>query len=160
MNKKSLVIVVVILLLIGGSIVYLLTSSADKTAKREMIGQMAGSSNTSEPATNQDATTGQSGAYVEYSQSAITDSTGIKLLFFHAEWCPQCRDLESDIKNKGVPSGVTIIKVDYDTNQTLRQKYGVTLQTTVVRVDDQGNLVSKFVAYDDPSISAIKENLL
>jgi hypothetical protein len=68
--------------------------------------------------------------------------------------------LESDIKQAGAPQGVTIIKVDYDSSQKLRQQYGVALQTTVVRVDDAGSLVKKFVAYDDPSLAAVREALL
>ena len=161
MNKKALLLTMVILLAIGGGIAYLLLSSADKTPKQDVVNQEGGSSGQKIPTSNSQEVTGtQPGIYINYSQSAIADASGTKLLFFHAPWCPQCRALEADIKSKGVPSGVTIIKVDYDTNQTLRQKYGVTLQTTVVKVDDQGNLVSKFVAYDDPSLNAIKKNLL
>jgi len=159
MNKKVFVLIVVIVLAIGGGMIFLLSSTTDKTAKQEMIGSEARPSSQTGP-TDQEAAENQPGAYIDYSQSAIADTDGTKLLFFHAPWCPQCRDLEADIKRNDIPAGVTIIKVDYDTNQSLRQKYGVTIQTTVVRIDDQGNLVSKFVAYDDPSLNAVKENLL
>lgn len=159
MNKKTLTAITIVLLLIVVGVVYLMGSSSDENAKQEMVNQKTDSSEEARPAT-QPATNSQPGTYTDYSQTAIADATGTKLLFFHAPWCPQCRDLETDITNSGVPSGVAIIKVDYDTNQALRQKYGVTLQTTVVRVDDQGNLVNKFVAYDNPSLNAIKENLL
>jgi thiol-disulfide isomerase/thioredoxin len=159
MNKKILVLIVVILLAIGGGITYLLTSSSDKSAKQEMVSQNTTPTSPS-PSSTQQTSNSQPGAYIDYSQSVIAETTGTKLLFFHASWCPQCTALEADIKSRGVPAGVSIIKVDYDSNQSLRQKYGVTLQTTVVRIDDQGNLVKKFVAYDDPSLSAIKENLL
>ncbi len=100
------------------------------------------------------------GTYVNYADDVIAQTSGTKILFFHAPWCPQCRTLEADIQEKGVPSGVTIIKVDYDSSQSLRQKYGVTIQTTLVKVDDQANLVEKFVAYNDPSVASIIENLL
>lgn len=100
------------------------------------------------------------GAYVDYEAGSIERTTGTKLLFFYAPWCPQCRSLESDIKQSGVPAGVTVLKVDYDSNQKLRQKYGVTLQTTMVRVDDAGNMISKFVAYEDPTMSAVTRALL
>ena len=105
-------------------------------------------------------TSGAQGSYVDYSGDVIAQTAGTKLLFFHAPWCPQCRALEADIKAKGVPEGVTIIKVDYDSNQSLRQKYGVTIQTTLVKVDDSGKLIEKYVAYDEPTLQAIKENLL
>lgn len=102
----------------------------------------------------------QPGTYVDYSSSVVANTAGTKILFFHAPWCPQCRALDQSIKSSVIPSGVTIIKTDYDTNQALRQKYGVTIQTTLVKVDDQGNLVKKYVAYDSPTLESLKENLL
>lgn len=108
-----------------------------------------------------DATPGASaGAYVEYSDDAIAQAEGRVLLFFHAPWCPQCRSVESDILAEGVPAGVTIIKVDYDSRQDLRQRYGVTLQTTFVEVDADGTELQKHVAYDDPHLAAIVAAML
>lgn len=95
------------------------------------------------------------GAYVEYSDDAIAQAEGRVLLFFHAPWCPQCRSVESDILADGVPAGVTIIKVDYDSRQDLRQRYGVTLQTTFVEVDADGTELQKHIAYDDPHLDAV-----
>lgn len=101
------------------------------------------------------------GAYVNYSNTIIENTHGTKVLFFHAPWCPQCRAIETDIKaQSSLPDDTTIIKVDYDSNQSLRQKYGVTLQTTFVRVDDKGDLVKKYVAYNEPTYAAVKSNIL
>ena len=101
------------------------------------------------------------GKYVEYKDlTDVTSTAGTKLLFFHAPWCPQCRALEKDITSVTLPENLTIFKVDYDTNQSLRQKYGVTLQTTMVNVDDSGNLIEKYVAYDKPNFASVKQNLL
>lgn len=100
------------------------------------------------------------GRYVDYSESIIANTTGRKILFFHAPWCPQCRQLEKSITTGVIPENTTIIKVDYDSMQSLRQKYGVTLQTTLVLVDDAGQLVKKFNAYDDPSLNRVVQELL
>jgi thiol-disulfide isomerase/thioredoxin len=160
MQKKILVFGIIMILVVGGGIFYLSNNSDDMVVRQETVNNVAPAPNeTTTPAT-QDTSTAQPGTYVDYSPTVIANTMGTKILFFHAPWCPQCRDLEASIKSGGVPAGVTIIKVDYDTSQSLRQKYGVTLQTTVVRVDDQGNLVKKFVAYDDPSLTAVKNNLL
>jgi thiol-disulfide isomerase/thioredoxin len=94
------------------------------------------------------------GAYVDFSDAALADAEGTRVLFFHAPWCPQCRALEADIAATGVPSGVTVLKVDYDSRQDLRQRYGVTIQTTVVALDDAGDGVATFVAYDDPTLDS------
>lgn len=94
------------------------------------------------------------GAYIDYSDAALAAAEGTRVLFFHAPWCPQCRSLEADILSSGVPDGITVVKVDYDSQQDLRQQYGVTLQTTVVALDDAGGATSTFVAYDEPTLGA------
>ncbi len=106
------------------------------------------------------AQTSSPGTYIDYSASAVANTPGTKILFFHAPWCPQCKALEASIVKGPIPAGTTIIKVDYDSSQTLRQKYGVTTQTTLVLVDDNGNLVKKYVAYSTPSLDALINNLL
>ena len=105
------------------------------------------------PATTEE----EQGSYVVYSELAFqqASSNGRRVLFFHAGWCPQCRALEKDITEQGVPGGMTIFKVDYDSANDLKNRYGVTLQTTIVEVDAQGALIKKHVAYSQPSLSAI-----
>lgn len=95
------------------------------------------------------------GQYTAYTADSLANAKGRRVLFFHASWCPQCRAIEQDILAKGVPNGMTILKVDYDTNQALKQKYAITMQTTVVEIDQQGNTVKKHVAYNEPSLDAI-----
>lgn len=95
------------------------------------------------------------GAYVEYTDGVIEATPGSKALFFHASWCPQCRALDEDLKSEGVPDGLTVFKVDYDSRTDLRQRYGVTLQTTIVFVDDSGESISSIVLYDDPSARSL-----
>ncbi len=157
MNRKASYIVTVVVLAIVFGVVYLLVGP-DNTDT-----QNRSSSTPNElPASQNDGSdnTTMAGAYIDYTDTVIAETEGTKILFFHAPWCPQCRDLEADIQANAIPAGVTIVKVDYDSNQALRQEYGVTIQTTIVRIDDEGNLVEKFVAYENPSLSAIKENLL
>lgn len=104
--------------------------------------------------------TAQAGVYTSYSENALAETSGTRILFFHAPWCPQCRSLDKDITENGAPAGTTIFKVDYDSSQDLRKKYGVTIQTTLVLIDGEGNLVKKFVAYSDPTVASVIENLL
>jgi len=99
------------------------------------------------------------GSYISYSPDVFASTTGHRWLFFHAGWCPQCRALEKSIQENGVPDGVTIFKVNYDTENDLKKKYGVTLQTTLVAVDEQGKEIRKFVAYNDPTIQAVRNAL-
>jgi len=87
------------------------------------------------------------GSYEVYSPEKIAMvETKDVVLFFHASWCPSCRALNSDIeKNVGaIPSGLTILKTDYDKETELKKKYGVTTQHTLVQVDKDGNLIKKW----------------
>ncbi|MGR2752464.1 thioredoxin domain-containing protein [Agromyces arachidis] len=95
------------------------------------------------------------GAYLDYEDGAIESTAGPKALFFHASWCPKCRALDEDLKAQGAPDGLTVFKVDYDSRADLRQQYGVTLQTTIVFLDDAGEPVSTVVLYDDPSVESL-----
>lgn len=79
-------------------------------------------------------------------KSAYEDSD--KVYFFHASWCPICKGIEKELEAdlSQIPTGVTIIKADYDKETDLRKKYGVTTQYTFVQFDDDGNQVKKWSA--------------
>jgi thiol-disulfide isomerase/thioredoxin len=81
------------------------------------------------------------GTYItlaDYEQDAAAYADTKVVYFFHAPWCPSCRATEAAIDADGVPEGLTLVKVDYDTNTELRQKYGITYQHTFVQVDENG----------------------
>lgn len=82
----------------------------------------------------------------ESAKSDYTDNT--KVYFFHASWCSICKGIESEIEAdpSRIPSGTTLIKTDYDSELSLRQKYGVTTQYTFVQVDNSGNQIAKWSA--------------
>ncbi len=156
MNKRlvSSIATIAILLLLGGLL--WLNSDSREQGKRTTLPNTPKTSQISNDSTAPQA---REGSYQEYSEARLAEATGTKILFFHASWCPQCRALEADIKKQGVPEGITIFKVDYDNSQALRKKYGVTLQTTVVKVNDQGNLISKFTPYQNPTLENALSNL-
>jgi thioredoxin 1 len=87
------------------------------------------------------------GAYLtlaEYrTQMAQREGTTV-VYFFHAPWCPTCRATEESVSTDGVPTGLTIVKIDYDSETDLRQQYGITQQHTFVQVDPDGNALAKW----------------
>lgn len=94
-----------------------------------------------------EAPVAQAGSYEAYSADKIARAeTGDVVLFFHAPWCPSCRGLNSNIEanRDDIPASLTILKTDYDTETALKQKYGVTIQHTLVQVDKDGNLIKKW----------------
>lgn len=101
------------------------------------------------------------GVYKEYSSEMLKaeQDRGQKIvLFFYAPWCPYCRAADAAFRSNtdSIPSGVTVLKIDYDSNGALKDRYGVTIQHTFVQIDANGNLVTKWVSGD---IMNLKKNV-
>lgn len=165
MKAKIIIFTVITLAIIGSAVFYVLNSTSPDIAPVSNSTETSSVSSSTPPVTtkpdaSEDDTPVTKGSYVDYSANKVASTAGVKVLFFHAPWCPQCLALEADIKTTDLPDGVTIFKVDYDSNQSLRQKYEVTIQTTLVSIDDDGKLVKKYVAYNEPTFASVKANLL
>jgi len=88
--------------------------------------------------------------YQAYSTALVASALkeGQKVaIFFHASWCPNCRALEDTIKASlsQIPANALIVQADYDSETALKQKYGVTMQTTVVTLKSDGSLDKKIL---------------
>ena len=97
------------------------------------------------PKTTVHATAPQKGALKQYTAPTdLANLSGTNILFFKASWCFTCTTLYNAlVKEKdSIPAGVTIWVVDYDNNEALRKKYGVTSQHTLVQIDTQGNKIN------------------
>lgn len=181
--KKAIPIVIAIIIILGGLVAVLLLRPADSAVPITETMQTSTPESTpenvaavEEPATEevvapmQAATPPESdmpqsvalsaGRYTDYSASLVAASGYSEtILFFHAAWCPECRAFEQAIKAESIPDGVQILKVDYDNSDDLRQKYGVTIQSTFVKVNTSGDRVTTWVGYGrDKSLSAVLEN--
>jgi thiol-disulfide isomerase/thioredoxin len=87
------------------------------------------------------------GAYLTQAdyEKDVADRAGTKVVyFFHATWCPDCRATDAALTGLGVPAGLTVVKVDYDTATELRKTYGVTQQHTFVQVGPDGAQLAKW----------------
>jgi thioredoxin 1 len=96
---------------------------------------------------NKDGAMMTKGGYEAYSPEKLAwADSGKVVLFFRATWCPTCKALDADIKAHmaSIPDGVHILDVDYDNSADLKQKYGVTMQHTLVQVDSKGALITKW----------------
>ncbi len=158
MDKKLLIVVSFIIVAV---LSLLLVSTRPETGTPPETSQINSSQTNQTEQSDQTNTLERTGKYIDYAdESTLLNATGNKVLFFHAPWCSQCRSVEAGIIADGVPEGFTIIKVDYDSNQELRKKHGVALQTTFVRIDDENNTISKFVAYEEPNFNAVIRDYL
>lgn len=62
------------------------------------------------------------------------------VLFFHATWCPTCRETMAELKTNydTIPDDVYIVIVDYDSNKALRKQYDIPYQHTFVYLAPDG----------------------
>lgn len=79
--------------------------------------------------------------YVDYSEEALVASADSKrIVFFHAPWCSTCNFFEQQIEKQGIPEGIVILKADFDKDTATKQKYGVSVQSTFVLLDENGEV--------------------
>lgn len=94
------------------------------------------------------------GGYVTgWGAEGYKNAQGDKIvLFFYANWCPTCRPVDVELKerNEEIPAGIEIYQVNYndsDTDQAekeLAKKYGVTYQHTFIQIDKEGNEITRW----------------
>ncbi|HJM04442.1 MAG TPA: thioredoxin family protein [Candidatus Saccharimonadaceae bacterium] len=166
--KKVIFILLGVALLVGGLVAAIQLSPSPmssqgpepQTVQPESTNESL--SEDDQPATPDTPTAAEpaTGRYVDYEEASIAaEGYDETILFFHASWCPECRAFEQEILANQIPEGVQVLKVDYDSSTDLRQRYGVTIQTTFVKVDDNGERISSWVGYGrDKSLNAVLEN--
>lgn len=151
MNTKILGLVVAVVVVIGGILWFVQSQnqpSPDAMMEKEgtmMKKENVGDSDTMVEPEKMDTKTMVTGGYKEYDPTDLAFAeTGKVVLFFHADWCPYCRALNEELtKNPSqIPSDTLIAKVNYDTADDLKKKYGVISQHTFVQVDKDGNKLS------------------
>ena len=79
------------------------------------------------------------------------------ILFFHSEWCSQCKLLQKELNNFDY---IPIIDIDADTNESLCDKYDIKVLPTLILIDNKGNEVIKHIGFIDKFdlINLIKDN--
>ena len=95
------------------------------------------------------ATAATAGAFVSlatYEDDPAAFAGTDVVLFFNASWCPDCQATVANLEGDpaAIPAGLTVVSVDFDDSDELRQKYGVTVQHTFVQVGDDGSEVGKW----------------
>lgn len=101
--------------------------------------------------------------YINYSEVNLKNSEkkGKTILFFAATtWCQSCYELEKEILSRQteIPRNITILKVDFDNNKTMDQKWGITTQHTLVFLDQNGQEIKRWIGGGiDTLLQQIKE---
>ncbi len=127
MNKRVLIVMVAAVAVAAGAVFFAQSAETAPT-----------------PATE----AGSSAAFTEFTPEAVSSATADEkvVLFFHATWCSTCKLLADDIATNAetIPDDVRILLVDFDSATDLKQKYGVTLQHTLVQVDSSGEAIEQW----------------
>ena len=97
---------------------------------------------------SEDAAMSTEGAWIDQAaydaDPAKFHGSGDVVLFFSASWCPTCQAAVKSLDQDGVPAGLTVVKVDFDSASDLKKDYGVTVQHTYVQVDESGEQLAKW----------------
>lgn len=152
-TKQIVIIGIVFVVLVMSAVIFALTQKTEAPEVNQTNSQQLTTEKPSKP-------TDGKGAYRDYSPEAASSTTSQAVLFFYAPWCAQCRSIEKGIVEQGVPSGYDIFKVDYDSNQELREKYEIAIQSTFVRINESGEEIDKYVAYYEPTFETVVRNYL
>ena len=118
-------------------------SAVDPQAARDRVAATSAAGAAPSPA----ASAMPAGAYLaqaDYDKDAASRAGTKVVYFFHASWCPDCRATEASLTADGVPAGLTVVKVDYDTATDLRKTYGITQQHTFVQIGPDGAQLAKW----------------
>lgn len=139
-------------LIISSTLLAACNPPAPEVVKTEVV-ETAPVETTTEPTTPIQT---QSPEYIAYSPEKYNELLGKKpfALFFHAPWCPTCRSMEKNITAEltTFPQGTTILKADFDSEKTLKAKYGITVQSTIVIIDSTGKAVKTLAAPDNEDL--------
>ncbi len=146
MRSFLILIVVGMLLAVGGLAYFMIQNVAtDRPATTPTgVTSFESTGETDEPSV--------AGKYVSFTESALANSSGRRVLFFYANWCPTCRPADTNIQaNEGrLPTDLTVFRVNYNDSDTdaaekaLAQKYGVTYQHTFVQINTDGAEIAKW----------------
>lgn len=138
--KNNLIVVAALLATFGGATAVL---TATKSNRSERIAAY-----TAQIAS--EATAMKKGSsyisYADFSAQKATYKDAHVVLYFYAPWCPTCRVLDKDVTANvsNLPANTVIVKTDYDSSVSLKKKYGVTYQHTLVQIDANGEKVKKW----------------
>lgn len=150
-----------VLLLAGAAYALLIEEPATTETSQQTFTTSQKTEKTSTNPTTESSDSQAAGRYAAYTEEAVANASyNTTIVFFYAPWCPECRAYKQSIQADKIPEGVQFLEADFDGSTELKKRYGVTLQTTFVRVNTTGELQKKWVGYgEEKSLNAVLENV-
>lgn len=148
---KPLIIVVAVIVFVGVGAVYYINQPYSFLNLTPTVSDQVFDSGNPDPTLQTDQSFTDN--YLEYSSQVFTSSRDKKrVLYFFADWCPECKEADADFKasSSKIPADIIIFRTNYRDTQTndeeerLAVKYKITYQHTFVQVDENGNEITKW----------------
>ncbi|MEX0895859.1 MAG: thioredoxin family protein [Patescibacteria group bacterium] len=100
-------------------------------------------------------------SYLEYSPEALQSAHNQEntvVLYFWAPWCSTCSTLDHDLQDgiAQVPDDITLLRVNYDEETELKQRFNVVTQHTFVQLTANNEPITVWVGGE---IEELVENL-
>lgn len=112
------------------------------------------------PAPSRSSNSAVSGAYLDFATcdpNTLHQRTATtQVYFFYKDDCPECRAADTALRNRGVPDGFTVFKVDLPTMSELADRFDVTTPGTFVQVDKSGKKVRSWTGSTDGADIAVR----
>ncbi len=88
--------------------------------------------------------------YVEYSVQGVNEALAANkkvVLYFWAPWCTSCSSLDVEIEKDPtiIPKDTVIFQIQYDSEEALKNHYGVVIQHTFVEIDKNKKMLNQWV---------------
>jgi thiol-disulfide isomerase/thioredoxin len=114
------------------------------------------------PETSVAAVTKSTPQYMDFTEAKykeLLDSGQAFALFFHADWCPTCRQMEKNFNEtlSSFPNGTIILKANYDNEKELKKTYDIRTQSTITVVGASGE---KLVTLATPENEVLKAAIM
>lgn len=79
-------------------------------------------------------------------ENALTENKQV-VLFFHANRCPSCRQLDKTLEKEidMIPEDIVILNINYDKSDELKKTYNVTTQHTLVAINSDRSERNKII---------------
>ncbi len=80
-----------------------------------------------------------------------------QILFFHADWCSQCKLLQKELKDFNY---LPITEIDADENDSLCDKYNIKSLPVIILLDESNKEVNRYIGFISKNdlVNLIKNN--
>ena len=125
----------------------------------KLINEGTGNEDESDNNNQEDSSDDTAGSYTDYAVGDL-DVPGKKVLFFWASWCPYCEENHGRLLDfySNNEYDVTTLKINYDTEESLKNQFSVASQDTFILLDEDGTELDRISFPSEADLEALLES--